>query len=371
MARFVSFVLFLLLPVLAVAEPALEADLQSVVDCYLAENPMAPGVSTHVICPGLNLDHSFAAGIDNRGSDVPLTGVHTFRIASNTKTYVAAALLRLVEQDRLKLDDSLGQHLSAERRALLVGDGYDLEAITIAQVLSHTAGLAEHPADPRFAEMIYADPQREWTADEQVRLMVEWLDPVGPPGGRYLYSDTGYVLLGGIIEGLTGHPLGVAVHELLNYERLGLDATWWEYSEQVPVGAGPRAHQYIGEHDILDWNLSLDLFGGGGLVTDAPDLAVFMRLLLQGVVLRDDATLASMIGGGTAPYRLGLMSMELGGYVVFGHQGFWNTFAFHVPALDLTVSGCLLNHDAVNGKELAAALIERVAVEQATVAGNK
>ena len=91
---------------------------------------------------------------------------------------------------------------------------------------------------------------------------------------------------------------------------------------------------------------------------------LFMRLLLQGGVLDDDETLAAMTGRGTASYRLGLISMELGGYVVFGHQGFWNTFAFHVPALDLTVSGCSLNHDAVNAKELAAALISCVAEAQ-------
>lgn len=361
MLRLVGVVLILLLPALAVADSALETDLQGIVDRYLAENPLAPGVLAHVVCPGLGLDHSFAAGTVDHSSDVPLTDAHTFRIASNTKTYMAAALLRLVEMDRLELDDPLGPHLSAERRALLAADGYDLETITIAQVLSHTAGLAEHPADPRFAEMIYADPQRVWTADEQVRLMVEWCDPVGPPGGRYQYSDTGYVLLGGIIEGLADRPLGVAVHELLDYERLGLNVTWWEYTERPPGGTDPRAHQYIGDHDIIDWNASFDLFGGGGLVTDAPDLALFMRLLLQGGVLCDDATLTAMTGGGTAPYRLGLMSMELGGHVVFGHQGFWNTFAFHVPVLDLTVSGCSLNHDAVNAKELAAALIERVA----------
>lgn len=361
MTRRIVLILCLTLALPASGGPALEADLQQIVSQFLADNPLAPGVSVHVIWPAVGLDRSFAAGAVDRGSTVPLTGAHTFRIASNTKTYVAAAMLRLVEQERLGLDDPLGMHLAADRRTLLASDGYDLEAITIAQVLSHTAGLAEHPADPRFVEMIYADPQRVWTADEQVRCMVEWEEPVGSPGGQYQYSDTGYVLLGGIIEGLTGQPLGVAVRALLDYEELGLRATWWEYAEDAPAGAGPRAHQYIGDHDTYDWHASLDLYGGGGLLADAPDLALFMRRLMKGEVLARDTSLASMIGGGTAPYRLGLMSMELGGYVVFGHQGFWNTFAFHVPMLDVTVSGCVLNHDATNGKELAAALIERVA----------
>ena len=55
------------------------------------------------------------------------------------------------------------------------------------------------------------------------------------------------------------------------------------------------------------------------------------------------------------------MCLELDGRLAFGHQGFWNTFAFHVPILDLTVAGCVLNHHAVNGRELAAELVATVA----------
>jgi hypothetical protein len=57
------------------------------------------------------------------------------------------------------------------------------------------------------------------------------------------------------------------------------------------------------------------------------------------------------------------MCQELAGHLAWGHQGFWNTFAFHVPALDLTVSGCVLDHFAANGKELAADLVARVGAE--------
>ncbi|HOX25794.1 MAG TPA: serine hydrolase domain-containing protein [Candidatus Krumholzibacteria bacterium] len=340
------------------ADPGtLARDLQAVVAQYLAENPLAPGVVAHVEAPGVDLVWTGAAGAEAHGSTVPLTPDHTFRIASNTKTYVAAAVLRLAEQGRLSLDDLLGRYLSADQRALLAGDRYDLDAITLRHVLSHTAGLGDHTADPRFAEAILADPQHEWTPAEDLRLCVEWQDPVGAPGERFVYSDTGYVLLGGVVERVAGRGLGPAVRELLDFASLDLDATWWEVAETPPRAAGPRAHQYFGELDTTDWNPSLDLYGGGGLVSDARDLAVFMRALLGGRVLREASSLAAMTGGGTATYRLGLMCVDLDGHLAWGHQGFWNTFAFHVPALDVTVAGSILNHDAQNGRELARRLV--------------
>ncbi|MFH0946919.1 MAG: serine hydrolase domain-containing protein, partial [Planctomycetota bacterium] len=302
-----------------------------------------------------------AAGTVAKDSVEPLTARHTFRTASNTKTYVAAAMLRLIEMGRLRLDDPLSALLPEERASLLKGDGYDLDAMTLRMVLSHTSGLGDHSDDGRYDEAILADPERRWTADEQIRLLVEWRRPVGAPGEKYSYSDSGYILLGGIIEQQTGLSLGTAVRELLEYDRLGLSSTYWEYTEEPPAAAGPRAHQYYGDLDTRDWHASLDLYGGGGIVADAPDLARFMRRLLEGEVLRQEAALAAMMKDGTPTYRLGLMVKDLSGYEAFGHQGFWNTFAFHVPALDLTVSGCILDHFATNGRELAAALVAAVA----------
>jgi hypothetical protein len=68
-----------------------------------------------------------------------------------------------------------------------------------------------------------------------------------------------------------------------------------------------------------------------------------------------------MTGAGTPDYRLGLMVVELDGWLAWGHQGYWNTFAFHVPGLDATVAGTILSHDATNGRELAQRLVARLA----------
>ncbi len=347
-------------PVLA-GNPTLESELQGVLEEFLAENSIAPGLSACVICPDLQLDWSGSAGTAAKGDPAPMTTAHTFRIASNTKTYVAASMLRLGEMGRIGLADSLNRHLSPEWNALLQGDGYNTDAITIEQILSHTAGLGDHTNDSLFVERIFSDNQHIWTPEEQIRCMVDWCEPVGEPGEKNIYSDAGYIILGTVITRITGSTLGPSVRDLLDFERLGLEVTYWEYMEEPPAQAGSRAHQYFGEADATSWNASFDLYGGGGIVTDSRELGLFMRKLLKGEVFANGSTLEVMTTRGTAPYRLGLMVIECGGFEAFGHQGFWNTFACHVPSLDLTVSGSILNHEATNGRKLMCRLVSVVA----------
>lgn len=342
----------------AFAEPDdLERDLHRVLAVFLAENPSAPGAAAFLDCPALGLAWSDAVGTAARGVDEPMTPRHCFRIASNTKTYTAAAVLRLVEMGRLNLDASLASSLPAADLDLLRQDGYAVEDMTLRQLLRHTSSLAEHPGDQRYADAIMADPRHRWTPKEQLGLCVAWFDPVGRPGARFWYSDTGYVLLGNLIETKTHENLGAAVRELLGFDRLGLTHTWWEVFEEAPKDAGPRAHQYFGDVDTTEFDASFDLYGGGGIVTDTIELGRFMQLLLQGKVLTEPKTLDSMTESGTSSYRLGLMAMDLDGVPALGHQGFWNTFAFYLPSLKVTVSGCILNHHAENGRILADRLV--------------
>ncbi len=73
---------------------------------------------------------------------------------------------------------------------------------------------------------------------------MEWGDPYGPPGEVYRYCDTGYILLGGVLEQVTGRPMPDAIRELVNYDRLGLHSTWFESLEPRPDGVPELAHQF-------------------------------------------------------------------------------------------------------------------------------
>ena len=83
-----------------------------------------------------------------------------------------------------------------------------------------------------------------------------------------------------------------------------------------------------------------------------------MEALLNGRVYKEAKTIEHMKSRGTEPYRLGLMRVLLDGVEAFGHQGFWNTFAYYLPELDLCVAGSITNHHAANGRLLAGQLVK-------------
>jgi D-alanyl-D-alanine carboxypeptidase len=324
------------------ANEALEKALQALVDS-VASAPAVPGAVLYAYSPSIGLEWSGASGVSQVETGALLTPDQTLRNASNTKTYVAASVLRLWEMGRLDLDDPVREYLGDEQVAMLGGDGYDMDAITVRHLLAHASGMIDHGSAPEYFGAVTADPTHRWTRDEQLAGAVEWGDPLGPAGVAYSYSDTGYILLGQVIERVTGEPLGPAVRELLGFDALGLDATWWEIMEPVPATAGPRAHQYIGGVDVNGWDASLDSYGGGGLVTSSRDLAAFWYALFDGRVFEREVTLDTMLTTPLppeeTPYRLGVFVRDLDGLIAYEHSGFWGTRAVYVPELDLVVAG--------------------------------
>jgi D-alanyl-D-alanine carboxypeptidase len=320
------------------------AGLQRMLDAEVAAHPSLPGEIVHVLAPGRGLDVSLAAGTWARGSGRPLRPHDGFRVASVTKTFVAASILRLAEEGRIRLDDPIGRHLPAATVAALRADGYRVDDITVRHLLTHTSGIHDYATDERYYAAVLGDPAHRWTRAEQVDSALAYGDPHFAPGAGYHYSDTGYVLLGEMVERLRGQPLAQALRTLLRLDRVPLDETYLETLEPAPGGAGAPSHAYFGELDTSGWDPSFDLYGGGGLVSSAQDLAHFYRALLTGGVFRDPATLATMLtvpatneraAGGA--YAMGMQRRRIGGQACWGHTGFWGTSAFHCPDADVTI----------------------------------
>lgn len=365
------------------AAAVLERELQGLLDGVVAADAGVHGAALAVDAPGLAVSWEGAAGLADPAGGVAMTPATPVRIASNTKTYVAVAVLRLAEEGRLAIDDPVAAHLPDELAELLRSDGYDLEAMTVRHLLTHSSGLFDHTSVPQFEEAILADPLHRWTRAEQVRAAVEWGDPHGAPGTIYTYCDTGYVVLGAIIEQASGRPLAAAVRELLGFERLGLRATWWETLEPPPEQLPARAHQFLGELDSFGFDPSFDLYGGGGIAATVGDLARFWRALFGGEVLAEPASLQTMLttfdglqplpGAGEralppGAYRMGVWAVEVGGHATWRHSGFWGTSATYVPELDLVVAATVNQHQARAALE---ELLERsVALVAARAAGS-
>ena len=333
----------------AIAQLPDTAALDKVVADFLAEHPDVPGIMVHLRSDALRLEWSGAAGVADRESRTPIRADQPARLASTTKTYVSAAILRLAEEGKLDLDGPIARYLSAEVDAILGSDGYATDAISVRHLLTHTGGIGDHLVDA-FIEAVRTDRTREWTLRGTISFMVDVSDPLGPPGSVYRYSDGGYILLGDIVQNVSGTTLGAAVRDLLAFDALGLEATWWEVMEPDPPNIAPRIGQYLFDSNIRDWNPTFDLYGGGGLVATMPDIAKFYEALFEGRIFTETTTLATMLtsivperggpfsgglGLGGYQYCYGIFASEHAGHTIFGHSGAWGTVGGYVPALDL------------------------------------
>ncbi|MBN2184748.1 MAG: beta-lactamase family protein [Candidatus Krumholzibacteriota bacterium] len=341
------------------ARTGLSAEVESRIDTLLTgileRHGDIPGISIHVDVPSICVSYGAAAGVEGWTADIPLTPDHAFRIASNTKTYIAVSILRLAEEGRIGLEDPISDYLPLEYLGLLIYDRYEPDKMKIRHMLTHTSGMYEH-AGSEYTEMITADPGRKWSRLDQLKLAIELGDPYGAPGETWRYSDTGYILLGKILEEVTGKTMAQAMRDLIGFEKLGLERTWVEGVEAVPAAVRGRAHQYFGDIDSYDVDPSIDLYGGGGLMSTSRDLADFVRLLFEGKVFRRKETLDTMLSMSISPdqgtYRAGIWQIDVDGMTGWGHTGFWNSFVFHFPESGITVAGAITQRNGLKGRAL-------------------
>ncbi len=315
----------------------------------------APGAAVVVLHAGKPLA-SAAAGWADPSRDVPMTAETPLRIASVTKPYVAATLLRLADQTGTSLDALLAPLLPQRSRQALLEGGFALDAITLRQVLSHTAGLPSHSSSLYYKAISFLFRGWEWSAADQVRLMAGAGGPLSRPGERYRYSDTGYVLLGQVVETLSGKALHAAVREQVDYRANGLSQTWWDHFEQPPAGSLPRARQYLSGWDISGLNATRDLYGGGGLVASTRDMARFFAALFSpanegGQIFRSPALLNEMVSAKRLPahsaYRLGVRVGDIRGVAAYRHVGIWGTLAIHLPEQDISIGVAVTEREAI------------------------
>lgn len=348
--RFTFMLAGMLLLSVFVQAQNVEAHLQSFMDSLYSANPTSVGMLVHIETP--DLSWSGASGLPYKEADTKLEPDQPFLIASNIKTYVSATILRLVEQGKLSIDSPIKKLLTAKTRKLFQGGGYDLGAINIKHLLSHTSGIQDY-ANQAYIDFIDTNKQYRWTRDEQLALTIKTGPPLGAPGVTFNYADANYLLATEIIEGLTGKPFYTAMRELLRYETLSISDTWFPTLEEKPEDTKTLVHQYWGDYgwDSHDIDVSVDLYGGGGIACTADDLARFMYALFNYEVVRDTTAFnliyTAVPTQDTDPgnYRLGIWVYEHEGVTGYGHSGFWGTIAFWFPELQAALSVCVLEKD--------------------------
>jgi len=317
------------------------------------------GAVVLVDAPRQGLVRTFAHGLADVGRGTAMTAETPFLSASVGKLFIASAVLKLVADGRLSLDDPMTRHVPPDDVAGLPVQGGDavLEHITVGMLLSHRSGLPDYFSDassdgaPRLFDQIAAAPARAWTRHELLAYARSHYRAVGAPGERFHYADTNYDLLGMVLEGVTGVPFHRAVRALV-LDPLGLRHTWYHAFESSPPGVGAPADVWVAGVNLRGAPaLSVDQ-AGGGLATTVDDLRLFLRALADGhpvplaafdTGFEPDAMHDGIdVGRGAWRIRPGRVFFALAGMpVLLGHSGATGVWAYYARDWDAVLVGAV------------------------------
>lgn len=316
----------------------IDSEIQSEMDRLI--NDDMPGLLVSVYSKDHGIDWSSTSGVKDKEKKEPLRPAHTFRMASVTKTFVAATILRLWEQGKLDLDHAINKYISEEHVEILKEGGHNPSIITITQLLTHSAGLADHTHTSKYSPEILKS-NYVWTRREQLQTLAAFTKPIGKPGEKYTYSDTGYILLGEVIEFVTQKYLGDAIIEELALRKKGLKSIQME--DRSGDFSKNRIHQYWEGIDTYSFNPTFDLYGGGGLLATTHDLSLFYHSLFENQVFQKPSTLEKMLTSvkytkqQSLDYRMGLWTTEISGMEAYTHAGFWGTQVIYIPEIKTSI----------------------------------
>lgn len=338
--------------------PAFAGDTREALDAAVASaysRISAPGLAVGVWRPGAE-PYFAARGVADPVSGAALTGEEHFRIGSITKTFTVTAILQLADEGRLSLDDPVGRYLP------FVPGG---DRITLRMLANMTSGLTSYTADEAWVRQMISEPARVYAARELVDVAFR-RPPQAPPGERWEYVNTNTVLLGLVIEEITGRPVAEFFRERL-FKPLGLENTSWPTNGVLPE---PYAHgvtrQTVDDSlaDATHRNPSW-AFTAGQLVSNRRDLAIWAKACATGTLvsprLQKERLTWVTLPPNTATRRYGLGIGENHGWL--GHTGElpgYNVSAFYMPGRDITLV-VLANSDIPkDGSNPTATVLEAV-----------
>jgi D-alanyl-D-alanine carboxypeptidase len=309
-------------------------------------------------------DGSFSwSGAAGTASDkAPMTKNTPIYIASVTKLYTATVVMRLSELGTLSLNDPMAKYLPGEIiRGIHVYQGKDYSnEITIRQLLSHSSGIAdfydEKGTDGKsMFEIFLENPDRRWTVDQMIERVRGDMKPNFPPGKGTSYSDTNFVLLGKIIEAVTGKPLQNAYEDII-FRPLGLKRTYLIGHDEGHSIQAP-AEAFFKSTNITRIRSNGSYSADGGIVSTADEMIIFLKALNDGRIIRQD-TLESMhdwhklqfpreYGYGTMLFSLPwLVRRVMTMPPLWGHSGSTGSFLYYCQDFDLYMAGTIDQADA-------------------------
>ncbi len=301
--------------------------LQQLLDSFCTTGQY-PGLS-FALAADQNRIITLASGYADRERKITLQPTGALMQGSVGKTYVSALVLDLVQQQKLRLEDKVSVHLGQYDWFHRLPNAKD---ITVKMLLNHTSGIMRYEFKEAFTKDLTADPGKTWQPEELLAYVFDEKAPF-PAGEGWDYSDTNYILLGMILEKLTG----MKYYDLLQKNLLdpyGLRSTFPTQGRKldrlVPGYAGPD-NEFGGKDKVIDEKGLFIInpqfeWTGGGLYSTPEDLARWGKLLYEGKVV-DTALLFSQAVpaklGRNTQYAMGVIIRQTGLGKAVGHSGFF------------------------------------------------
>ena len=330
---FTFFLVYLLLTVAVNAQTTDKSALETALQLKLDEWHKAgnfPGATLGVVLAN-GESFALAVGFSNRETKTSMKPTDRMLAGSVGKTFAAATALQLVQEGKIGLDDKIEKYLGREEWFSRLPNAKD---ITVRQLMNHTSGLVRYEFKEQFTKDLTASPEKVWKPAELVAYLLDEKPPF-EAGKGWNYSDTNYIVLGMIIEKVTGKKFYDEANRRL-LKRLKLTDT-------IPQG-GPRlkgvVQGYAGPNNrfggtdamIVDGKFVINPqfeWTGGGYASTAQDLARWAKMIYEGKAFSPnllpqvlDGVPAPMLGRETK-YGLGVIIRKTTLGTSYGHSGFF------------------------------------------------
>jgi D-alanyl-D-alanine carboxypeptidase len=237
-----------------------------------AANLVAPFVETDLFAGGILVAQDGVPrlrqglGLANREWNVPHSITGKFRLGSLTKQFTAAAILQLMERGRLALDDKVARHFPDAPTAWA--------DVTLFHLLTHTSGIPSYTSLPHF----FAQDARRDRSPRELIALTESMPLDFPPGSAFKYNNGGYVILGHVIEHLTGQSYETYVRENI-LEPLGLRNTGYEHVEAIIPERVPGYRLKNGKIENAGFLAMSVPYAAGAIYSTLDDLLAWQRAL--------------------------------------------------------------------------------------------
>ncbi len=251
--------------------------IQTMLDQFVAEQNV-PGLAVGVDIRGERWIG--CSGVANLETQEPIIEDTQFRLASVTKTFTAALILKIFEDGKLSLDDTLEEWIPG----IVNGD-----KITIHMLLNHTGGLHDHENTEESYDLMFNAPESNVTEEDVIEL-INLYPPDFDPGTDYAYCNSGYYLLGIIAEKAGNDTVDRLTQDYL-FDPSGMTRTRLTKEGTLQPPYTPGYTRFDGSDDIVntgDWNLSWDWTAGSGVSTSG-DLLTYVRHLFSEKILSQES----------------------------------------------------------------------------------